>query len=243
LKIQTKFSPFKAGKDKDLYPYDVSSQIEDQVKESIESSCRNLQTEYVDCLLLHSLYPDINDTIRAWRAMEALVPSRVRMLGLSNTDLSTLRIIYDMANVKPSIVQNRLTEDTASKPNPSHPSDLPYPIVSYDRDVRSFCAEKNMRYSPWGVLWGNARLMEEVSSHGRLMEEIGITPEVACLASVQSSSVCVSILSGSKKVSRMHEVVQGMRKIENFCDRSEAGRDDWLKLTNSVAILLNGSSI
>ncbi|KAH8772452.1 hypothetical protein F5882DRAFT_249927, partial [Hyaloscypha sp. PMI_1271] len=65
-------------------PYDTTTSIPEQVAESVASLLANLRVAYLDCLILHSLFPDIQDTPTAWRAMEALVSSKVNSLGLSN---------------------------------------------------------------------------------------------------------------------------------------------------------------
>lgn len=59
--------------------------------ESVASSLANLRATYLECLVLHSLYPGIQDTPMAWRAMEDLVPSKSNPLSLSNIDLESLR--------------------------------------------------------------------------------------------------------------------------------------------------------
>ena len=59
--------------------------------ESVASSLANLRATYLECLVLHSLYPGIQDSPMAWRAMEDLVPSKSNPLGLSNIDLESLR--------------------------------------------------------------------------------------------------------------------------------------------------------
>ena len=53
LFIQTKFTPL-SGQDPRQVPYDKDATIESQVNQSFEASLRNLQTQYVDSLVLHS---------------------------------------------------------------------------------------------------------------------------------------------------------------------------------------------
>lgn len=77
-------------KDLVLYSYDAAAEIKTQVQQPFAPSLENLGTNYIDCLVLHSLYADLNDTLRAWRAIETLVPDRIGLLGGSNTDLDTL---------------------------------------------------------------------------------------------------------------------------------------------------------
>ena len=53
-------------------PYDPKASLSRQVLQSFRASLRNLRTDYLDGLLLHSPYPDDKDTLEAWRAMESL---------------------------------------------------------------------------------------------------------------------------------------------------------------------------
>lgn len=84
--------------------------------------------------------------------MEKLVPEKVTLLGLSNIDLETLKQIYNQATIKPSVVQNRFTHDTIDRPNLEMPSNLPYPKITFDRDVREYCQQYGLTYAPWGLL-------------------------------------------------------------------------------------------
>ena len=68
--VQTKFTPF-AGQDPNDVPYDPKASLSRQVLQSFQASLRNLRTDYLDGLLLHSPYPDDKDTLEAWRAMES----------------------------------------------------------------------------------------------------------------------------------------------------------------------------
>ncbi|KAH8897141.1 Aldo/keto reductase [Thozetella sp. PMI_491] len=228
LYIQTKFSPFKAGRDPALYPYDVTSDIATRVNQSIESSLRNLGTDYIDCLVLHSLYPTMEETLLVWKELEKHVPSRVGSLGVSDTDLASLRIIYESTVVKPTVVQNRFTEDTEPKPNSELPPGLPYPKDPYDRAVREFCRAHDITYAPWGILWGNPTLMDDTDALASIAREVGVTKQVAsygCLRSLRGPKI--SILCGTTKVERMSETLQGMRRIEEYIAESEENRAVW----------------
>ncbi|KAH8690668.1 NADP-dependent oxidoreductase domain-containing protein [Talaromyces proteolyticus] len=227
LYIQTKFSPFKEGKDPALYPYDITAGIPEQVEQSVSSSLRNLRTSYIDCLILHSLYPNIEDSITAWRAMEGFVSAgTVRSLGLSNTDAESLRQIYESATVKPRVVQNRFTEDTAAAPNPKMPANLPYPQVAFDRDVREVCEGWGIVYTPWGLLWGNPSLLDDPELFEKIGREIGVSKQVACFASMlRLSKGCkIKILCGTTKEERMYETLDGLRRVGEFLAEGDAQR-------------------
>jgi diketogulonate reductase-like aldo/keto reductase len=105
---------------------------------------RNLRTDYLDCLVLHSPLPTLAQTLAVWRAFESLVKSGlVRQLGISNCHgLTDLAELYDRAHVKPAVVQNRFHAASA-----------------YDRDIRAFCRRQQMAYQSFWTLTANPQLL------------------------------------------------------------------------------------
>ena len=83
LYLQTKFTPI-SGQDLARVPYDPNATLSEQVLQSFAISLLNLQTSYVDCLLLHSPLSNAAQTLEVWQAMESLVASgSVRQIGIS----------------------------------------------------------------------------------------------------------------------------------------------------------------
>jgi|SRR5579871_2639497 len=139
LYLQTKFTPL-SGHDPARIPYDPAAPLPEQVRQSFETSLRNLQTNYVDGLLLHSPLPSAAQTLQVWQAMEALVDAgAVRHLGISNCyRLELLRALRDSARIKPTLVQNRFYADTG-----------------YDREIRAFCRQQRIVYQSFWTLTAN----------------------------------------------------------------------------------------
>eukprot|EP00008_Paramoeba_atlantica_P004001 CAMPEP_0201491764 /NCGR_PEP_ID=MMETSP0151_2-20130828/31114_1 /ASSEMBLY_ACC=CAM_ASM_000257 /TAXON_ID=200890 /ORGANISM="Paramoeba atlantica, Strain 621/1 / CCAP 1560/9" /LENGTH=289 /DNA_ID=CAMNT_0047878279 /DNA_START=60 /DNA_END=929 /DNA_ORIENTATION=+ len=162
LFLQTKFSPISA-QDPSNIPYDPLSSIATQVSSSVQTSLKNLQTMYIDSLVLHSPYSDPQDTISAWRAMEEEVSKgHVRSLGISNEySLKNLRWLYSHARVKPSVVQNRF-----------------YHQSGYDKEIRSFCQENGVVYQSFWTLTANPHLLQSTELKD-LAQKRGITVEQA----------------------------------------------------------------
>ena len=146
LYLQTKFTPL-SGQDPQRIPYDPKAPIARQVAQSCEVSLRNLRTDRLDCLVLHSPLASPKQTLEVWRAMESLVSGGgVRQLGISNCyDLEELKALSDAALVKPSVVQNRLYAETG-----------------YDREIRAFCRDRRIIYQSFWTLSANP----DVLSHG-----------------------------------------------------------------------------
>lgn len=148
LYLQTKFSP-AGGQDPTSIPFDPKASTTDQVSQSFTASLRNLQTTYVDCLVLHSPLASARRTLEVWRAMEAHVADgSVRSLGISNCyRLEQLEELHEAARIKPAVVQNRFYADTG-----------------YDRDIRGFCRRRRIVYQSFWTLTANPHLL----AHGAL---------------------------------------------------------------------------
>ncbi|MDD2906005.1 MAG: aldo/keto reductase [Sulfurimonas sp.] len=141
--LQTKFTPL-AGQDPNAIPYDKNASLKTQVAESFEVSKKNLQTDYVDALVLHSPLFPFAKLLEVWRAMELLYKNAEALqLGISNCyDLALLQRLYEEAQIKPSIVQNRFYADTG-----------------YDKELRKWCREKNIRTQSFWTLSANPHLL------------------------------------------------------------------------------------
>ncbi|MGE8153119.1 aldo/keto reductase [Pseudomonas vancouverensis] len=97
----------------------------ERVAPAFEASCRRLQTDYIDCYLIHTpfafepgdnqdprnaqgevLYDAGVTLIETWRALERLVDEgRARSIGLSDITLPVLQELVAEARIKPAVVQ------------------------------------------------------------------------------------------------------------------------------------------
>lgn len=121
--------------------------------DAVQLSLKNLQTDYLDAFLIHSIDCDDGDDARlpcgpgepkgtwqeSWKAMEMLHHDGViHSLGVSNFDVPLLKELLSLATVPVSLVQNWFD---------------PY---YQDRDVRKLCADNGiayMGYSTLGAAW------------------------------------------------------------------------------------------
>jgi len=143
LFLQTKFTPL-SGQDPRHVPYDKNSPVELQVAQSFEASKKNLQTEYVDSLVLHSPMAPHSLLMKAWSAMEKIQKaSGARQLGISNCyDTEVIRSLHTDANVKPAVVQNRFYQETG-----------------YDADLRYWCSNHGVIYQSFWTLTANPHIL------------------------------------------------------------------------------------
>ena len=145
LFIQTKFTPL-SGQDPRQVPYDKDATIESQVNQSFEASLRNLQTQYVDSLVLHSPVAPRALLMKLWGAMETIQKTgAARQLGISNCyDTKVMRQLYADANVKPAVVQNRF-----------------YKKTGYDADLRNWCSNHGVIYQSFWTLTANPHILAD----------------------------------------------------------------------------------
>jgi diketogulonate reductase-like aldo/keto reductase len=143
LYLQTKFTHL-SGQDPQRIPYDPQAPLSQQVAQSLAASLRNLRTDYLDGLVLHSPLPSAKQNLEVWQAMESLVDSgAVQQLGISNCyQPRQLEALYDSARIKPAVLQNRFYADTR-----------------YDRDIRSFCRKQRIRYQSFWTLTANPEIL------------------------------------------------------------------------------------
>lgn len=186
LYLQTKYTPL-SGHDPKRIPYDPDAPLAEQVAQSIEVSLQNLQTHYLDCLVLHSPLRNMHDTEEVWQAMQAGVASgTVKQLGISNCyDLTVLEHLHRWASVKPAVVQNRFYADTG-----------------YDIEIRAFCRRQGISYQSFWTLTANPRVLEHQQTR-QLAAKYHVTPAQVLFRYLTETDVVP--LSGTKSQVHMRE--------------------------------------
>jgi diketogulonate reductase-like aldo/keto reductase len=186
LYLQTKFTSL-GGQDPNRIPYDPDAPLAEQVAQSVEVSLRNLQTNYLDCLVLHSPMRKMQDTEEVWQAMQVSVASGVvRRLGISNCyDLSVLKQLQEWADIKPAVVQNRFYAET-----------------DFDVDIRAFCREHGIVYQSFWTLTANPHVLAHEQTMG-LAAKYHVSPAQVLFRYL--TEIDVVPLSGTKSPVHMRE--------------------------------------
>ncbi len=144
LFLQTKFT-YQHGQDHRL-PYDPAADLATQVAQSITSSLDHLGTDYVDSYVLHGPASGHGWTAadaEAWAAMaKERDAGRARLLGVSNVSRRHLEQMAAAGARVPDFVQNRC-----------------FARLGWDRDVRSFCKERNVVYQGFSLLTANPEVL------------------------------------------------------------------------------------
>lgn len=186
LYLQTKFTPL-SGQDPRHIPYDPHAAPPQQVVQSLAVSLRNLQTDYVDCLVLHSPLPTPQQTLGVWRALEACVDAaQVRQIGISNCyDPAELEQLFQAARIKPAVVQNRF-----------------HAATGYDRTLRAFCTRQQIVYQSFWTLTANPQLLAHPTIAALASSHARTAPQIVFRYLTQ---VGIVPLSGTRSVAHMRE--------------------------------------
>lgn len=196
LYLQTKFTSYP-GQDPNNVPYDHTAPIEEQVKQSLQVSLKNLHTGYLDSLVMHSPLDTVEQTMQAWRVMESFVDDgKVLRLGISNCyDYDMFTTIYNQARIKPSVLQNRF-----------------YAESNFDTELRAFCKEKNIWYQSFWTLTANrkALALPEVEE---MAKKKNLTPQTYMYAFLMTLGYATP-LSGTTSQKHMAEDVAVMERMQ-----------------------------
>lgn len=215
--VQTKYTPI-SGQDPSNLPYDPKTPIATQVRASITSSLKNLRTtsdlsgvdaSYIDSLVLHSPLPTFAETKEAWRACEEFVPHRVRNLGISNTTLPILKELWEVAKVKPAVVQNRFHRETG-----------------WEAELRAWCREKGIVFQSFWTLSANPALLKARPTVF-LGKAAGTSVEVAFYCLVLGLKGMV-VLDGTKN--HMEEDLEGVGKVKAWAGENKYEWENQMKL-------------
>ena len=77
-----------------------------ETKRQIETALRNLQTDYIDLMLVHWVMSDYQGTYQALE--EAYKEGKLRAIGLSNFNQSQIRGIMERFDTVPAVLQNEM---------------------------------------------------------------------------------------------------------------------------------------
>ena len=194
--LQTKFTSID-GQDPLQIPYDELATLEEQVEQSLAKSLNNLQTEYIDSLVMHSPMRSYEETLRVWRVFESFVKgNKVRQLGVANLyDHRKFLRLYEDAHIKPKVLQNRFYSDSG-----------------FDTELRSLCDSYGVTYQSFWTLTANR---EAIKSHEwkAMARSKHLTPQTLMYAFMMALGH--TPLSGTTDVMHMKEDADIMLRFQN----------------------------
>ena len=193
--LQTKFTSLD-GQDLRNVPYDKTAKLEAQVSQSIHASLRNLQTKYLDSLLLHSPMSNMDETLLVWKVFESAVKEgTVHNLGISNCyNVNEFMELYNKATVKPRVLQNRFYADS-----------------NFDIELRRLCKKLGVTYQSFWTLGANREALSNIEWQDMARTK-GLTSQTLMYAYMMTLGH--TPLSGTKDDGHMKEDVAIMVRFQ-----------------------------
>jgi diketogulonate reductase-like aldo/keto reductase len=140
---------------------DNSNQGYEKTKKTFRQSLNDLQTDYVDLLLIH--WPNIKDfdrTIETWQAMiELQKQGFIRSIGVSNFTIDLIKDLVAQTKVKPSVNQ------------------VEFHTFLYQKNLLSYCQEHQIQieaYSPIAraKMFDNEGLQQVSKKHSKTPAQV-----------------------------------------------------------------------
>jgi diketogulonate reductase-like aldo/keto reductase len=170
---------------------------------------------YIDCLVLHSPLPTIEETLGAWEILSTFVPKNIHSLGISNTSLETLQYLYSQTILKPSVVQNRFYSET-----------------KWEVQLRKWCREKGIVFQSFWTLTGNPKIMASsiVKDMSEALDKVGVQdPTTVALYSLVIGLNGTCVLDGTTNDGRMKSDLEGLEVMGRLIEGEWRGRwAQWL---------------
>lgn len=203
--LQTKFTSV-SGQDPQSIPYDPTAPLPDQVRQSIQVSLQNLQTDYLDAYILHSPETTFEKTMEVYRTMEeAYDNGTIHRLGISNCySLETFQEIYNNARIKPEILQNRFYGDS-----------------NWDQELRAFCKTNDIWYQSFWTLGANREALRHPDMVEWAQAQQLPSPEVLLYAYLLSLGYATP-LDGTTSWEHMEQDIAVQQRIQmEYLDQEE----------------------
>lgn len=185
-----------AAQDRENIPYDASAELEMQVRASVTASLRNLKTDYIDSVLMHSPMETDEETFRVWKVLEEYVnDGKILQLGISNCyDPGRFQRIYKHVTIKPKVLQNRFHKQS-----------------NFDVKLREICDTLGVQYQSFWTLTANNNALSS-PKWKQLAREKSLTPQTLMYAFMMTLGHAP--LSGTKNEAHMKEDVAVMLRFQ-----------------------------
>lgn len=114
------------------------------VKQGVESSLKELDTDYIDLYLIHHPWDNNDEILTVWKTLEKYVETGVlKAIGVSNFNKDQLAFLIDNSTIKPAVNQIE-----------SHPG-------HWNQEIIDFSLENKVIPEAWGPL---TRVSEEAKN-------------------------------------------------------------------------------
>lgn len=136
------------------------------VHDAIRGSLRDLRTDYIDLLLIHHPWEDLDEIVYVWKMLESYVDEGIiKAIGVSNFDEKELTHLLQHARIKPAVNQIQ-----------SHPG-------HWNDAIIAFCQKHGIVPVAWGPLTrihddARAELVKIGEKYGKTWAQVALRYQV-----------------------------------------------------------------
>lgn len=214
--IQTKFGIYRDPSSDTITRYDFSKQ---HLIEALDSELANLQTNYVDFVLLHrpDTLVDLNGLAEAFNELQA--SGKVRHFGVSNVNPMQVELLQSALSQKLEVNQLQFgLGHTGMVQQELHVNMEDNASIDHDGGLISYSRLKHMTIQAWspfqtgffaGVFIDNPDYPELNATLDRIAQTYGVSKNAIAVAWILRHPANMQVLLGSMTPSRLTEMMAG----------------------------------
>ncbi|MCO6559279.1 MAG: aldo/keto reductase [Bifidobacterium sp.] len=214
--VQTKFGIYRDPKDDNITRYDFSK---DHLVAALDSELKNLQTDYVDFVLLHrpDTLVDLDDLAGAFNELQS--SGKVRHFGVSNMNPMQVEMLQSALDQKLEVNQLQFgLGHTGMVQQEMHVNMEDTPSIDHDGGLISYSRLKRMTIQAWspfqfgffeGVFIDNPKFPELNEALQSVADAHGVAKNAIAVAWILRHPARMQVLLGSMTPSRLREMMAG----------------------------------
>ncbi|WEV72495.1 aldo/keto reductase [Bifidobacterium sp. ESL0790] len=214
--VQTKFGIYRNPESDQITRYDFSKK---HLLEALDSELRNLQTDYVDFVLLHrpDTLVDLDELAEAFNELQS--SGKVRHFGVSNVNPMQVEMLQSAVGQKLEVNQLQFgLGHTGMVQQEIHVNMTDAPSVDHDGGLISYSRLRHMTIQAWspfqfgffeGVFIDNPKFPELNATLQRIADKYGVTKNAIAVAWILRHPANMQVLLGSMTPSRIEEMMAG----------------------------------
>jgi len=205
----------------------------EHIIESVNSSLKRLNTDYLDVLLLHRPDPLVEPEEVARAFDELHQTGKVRWFGVSNHTAAQLDLLRK--SVRQPIVANQIAFNVIHTHmlNEGILFNQDNPLLTRNEGTIEYCRQHNITLQAWGSLaWGrvsgrkienpNQKVTETTAVVAEMAKEKGVSPEAILVAWILRHPAKIQAIIGTTNPARIQASCQG--------DQIDLTREEWYRL-------------
>ncbi|WEV58920.1 aldo/keto reductase [Bifidobacterium sp. ESL0728] len=214
--VQTKFGIYRDPKSDDITRYNFSK---DHLLAALDSELKNLQTDYVDFVLLHrpDTLVELDELAEAFNELQS--SGKVRHFGVSNVNPMQVEMLQSALDQKLEVNQLQFgLGHTGMVQQEIHVNMQDAPSVDHDGGLISYSRLKKMTIQAWspfqfgffeGVFIDNPKFPELNEMLQRVADAHGVSKNGIAVAWILRHPAKMQVLLGSMNPGRLKEMMAG----------------------------------